>query len=82
MTAQVFSGALAAPPPQHAPKLPAQQAIPPEAEQLSGPYGPRFVGYGPAPRPKLLQRIAPFAIGATGGLACLAAAAATGRLSF
>jgi hypothetical protein len=70
--AQVIPGAFAAPPPQPPVKLPKREQLPPEAEQLSGPYGPRFIGFGPVPRLPLWWRLAPHAIGLAGGLAAVA----------
>jgi hypothetical protein len=60
---QVIHGAFASPPPQPPLKLPKREQLPPEAEQLSGPYGPRFIGYGPTPKQPLWWRLAPHAIG-------------------
>lgn len=61
-------------------KLPQREEVVPETEQLSGPYGPRFVGFGPMPEPTLVQKLLPAAIGLAGGLVALAFAVASGRM--
>jgi hypothetical protein len=47
---------------------------------LCGEYGPRFVGYGPAPPPTLGQRAAPWALGILCGVTALGIEHLMGRL--
>jgi len=77
---EVLSGQMPKLPVASEPKLPVRETLPPESEQLCGPYGPRFVGYGPAPEPSMLQRWAPVAIGTAGFVATMIFAIATGRI--
>lgn len=77
---EVLSGPMPKLPIPPEPKFPQKELAPPESEQLCGPYGPRFVGYGPAPELPMLQRIAPYAIGAAGFIGAMIYGLASGRI--
>lgn len=47
---------------------------------VCGEYGPRFVGYAPLPEPTRAQRLAPWALGASVGIAALLIEWLTGAL--